>query len=119
MYLRKLDLILLIPHIQLVPNGSEMRPPKAGASFLSTFRLPGYLNAGDEIRGRNAKAVANAEEKIHGRRFVIILKLADVRTVDPGRKRELLLRHLGLLASIADFISQHARKLQPARLPVR
>jgi len=50
---------------------------------------------------------------------VIVFLLADVGTVNLGRKGQLLLRHLCQFPGTANLMSQNARKLGLGQLPVR
>ena len=71
--------------------------PFSGASLLDPKEKPG---------SGNAHCVTQAKEDVHGRRFVVVLQLADVGAVNLSRKRKLFLRQSGFLACLANFLAE-------------
>lgn len=82
--------------------------------FPISIGSPGALDTGEDFRGGDTEGVADQEEDIDGRGFVVVLQLAQIGTVDLRRKSRLLLRQSGFLTGLAEFFAQHARRVNRA-----
>jgi hypothetical protein len=67
------------------------RPDWENAPDTTGLHLKAEQPPKEKPRSGNAHCVTQAEEDVHGRRFVIVLQLADVRAINLCRKRKLLL----------------------------
>jgi hypothetical protein len=86
---------------------------------LFSRRLLGSLDAGEDLGRGHAQGPAEADERVHGRGFVVVFEQAEVGTVDLGRDRDLLLGHVGGFSRPPQLISEcheGSVKLQPSRV---
>ncbi len=77
------------------------------------------FDTSNDFRGGNAQCLTDAEQNFDRGRLLVVLKLTDVGAVDLCRKGKLFLRHFGIKASFAKFMTEHPRKVCRTDLCVR